>query len=288
MNICCTFPGKYGDLLWALPTIRAISRRAGAPVDLLIPYSFASIVPLLLQQEYLGDIHAETEWQVQDTAPISPRVPPASENFAEFDAVIHLGYRDWPLPDVARHTWETATLAWRDTLGEDAMLEELDLSTPWITIPVAYPRWEDVVVGFTDEYFELKYGLYKLLQRSVQTPQLLASIVSIAGMPGSRWNVEAGHACENLEVAARVLASARVFLGDCSALHVLAVAMGVPVVLMEPQTMRHNPVFYPLGTAGPEVTLVLGSDGHPTFDARHVRDALRTALARRPKVQRTR
>ena len=25
MTILCTFPGKHGDLLWALPTVRAIS-----------------------------------------------------------------------------------------------------------------------------------------------------------------------------------------------------------------------------------------------------------------------
>ncbi len=45
----CTFPGRYGDIIWALPTVRGISEVEG-PVDLLIAGEFASIVPLLEQQ----------------------------------------------------------------------------------------------------------------------------------------------------------------------------------------------------------------------------------------------
>jgi hypothetical protein len=72
-----------------------------------------------------------------------------------------------------------------------------------------------------------------------------------------------------------------VFLGDCSAWHVLAMAMGIPVVLVEPLEARWNPIFYPLGMDGPQVTMVRGNDGNPTFDARHVADALTRALASR-------
>ena len=59
---------------------------------------------------------------------------------------------------------------------------------------------------------------------------------------------------------------------------VLAVALGVPAVIVEPNPMRHNPIFWPLGMDGPQVTCVKGGDGKPTHDARHTADVLREKL----------
>ena len=103
--------------------------------------------------------------------------------------------------------------------------------------------------------------------------------------PGSRWATETWaptwKALKPVEwlAYAQIMADARVVLADCSAAHVLAVAMGKPVILMEPNPNRHNPVFYPLGKIGPQVTLVLGGDRQPTWDARHTADAVKEALA---------
>jgi hypothetical protein len=103
---------------------------------------------------------------------------------------------------------------------------------------------------------------------------------SMCGTPGSRWQTEAWHGITSWETAAGLIASSQLFLGCCSALHVLACGLGVPVVLMEPNPHRHHVNFYPYGTEGPRVTLVRGNDGQPTFDARHVLDAVRAGLAR--------
>ena len=97
---------------------------------------------------------------------------------------------------------------------------------------------------------------------------------------GGRWGDTpfsiATHSC-TWPQAARHIRHAKVFLGDCSALHVLAVALGTPVVLVEPMEARWNPIFYPLGMDG-AVQVVKGNDGRPTWDARHVGDVLRERL----------
>lgn len=291
MTILCTFPGKYGDLLWALPTIRAISRRVGAPVHLRIAANFASIVPLLQHQEYLASVKAYPDWSTEDTAPISPRIPPDRAHEAG-TLVIHLGYRGWPDPNVAQHTRETAILEINERCttffpgGDVIVPRELALETPWIEAPRIqaqgfYWPWQ---YGFTDEHFELKYGILRLLEgnwRSSILGRPNATLPPIGLGDNPRWRQEAGNPGGTWEEAADFLNHCGVFLSDCSALHVLAVAMGVPTVLVEPQEARWNPVFYPLGHDGPQVTLVKGVDGRPTFDVRHVRDTLTAAVDRR-------
>ena len=58
----------------------------------------------------------------------------------------------------------------------------------------------------------------------------------------------------------------------------VACALGKPCVLIEPNPHRHGDLFYPYGKTGSRVTLVVGNDGKPTFDARHCADAIWEAL----------
>lgn len=276
MKILCTFPGKFGDLIWALPTIRAISEAIGEPVDLVIAGAYGSIVPLLKRQAYLGVVWAEVDWQVQNTAPMTPRVPQLP--FAEaqgYDHVFHLGYRWWPETDLARETW--ACFAGANYGGMiDLAMEHFDLTRPWIIPPYHIDYPVAYTVGFTDEHFELKFGLAWLLHRQFLGGD--AFPICVSNSP--RWNNETAlSGAYNWESAAAWLAISPAFLGCNSALHVLARAMGVPVVMMEPNPQRHNDIFYPYGKSGKGVELVCGNDGLPTFDARHVWDSLQRVLA---------
>jgi hypothetical protein len=285
----CTFPGKFGDLLWALPTVRAIAARLGAPVDLIIARDYWAIASLIAQQPYVDTCWASPLWVTQETAPISPRLP-AWMDRPEYDHILHLGYRGWPLPDVVRHTAVSASISDSALMSHPIQETELGLDVPWITVPPplvdqhsrSYPY---LPVGFTEEHFELKVGLVTLL--STLAPGY--GVLTMLTTPGSRWVKEYGGIGRVLVTdwvqAAQILLLAPVFLGDCSALHVLAVACGIPAVIMEPSVARHHPVFWPLGQTGPQVTLVRGGDGQPTFDARHVHDTLMTVLTQRsPQV----
>lgn len=272
MRILASFPGKHGDLLWALPTVRAISRTYGAPIDLVVSPACGSLKGLIEQQDYISQVIVDETWVVQDTAPITPRIPPPAAFLS--DQLFHLGYEGWPSPDLARDIYRRARHTAAD--GEPSVdLADLQLDQPWIAPPYPLPA-TDLVVGFTDEHFELKYGLYFLLFDRCHGATA-HPMVNISTSP--RWKTEGGHPGFDWEGAASWIGASRLFVGCCSALHVLAVAMGKPVIVVEPNPHRHADVFYPMGKAG-AVQLLLGNDGQPTVDARHLKDAIAASWAR--------
>lgn len=281
--ILCTFPGKYGDLLWALPTLRALARRTNEAIDLLLPETMVSIKPLLTCQPYIGKVYTDPSWTVLDTAPASPRIPPSTIGIGTH-LIIHLGYKGWPKRSLAYETMDTCNQeGWGTTFGSNWALQdkELDLQTPWLYVPEPRMSWTfPWVYGFTDEHFELKYGVVDLLLRNRRMSKVGGMMpVRIGNDP--RWNEEAGCVPNTWLESAQLLVGAGALLTCNSALHVLGVATGVPVVMMEPNPHRHHFIFYPVGDTGPQVHLVRGNDGQPTFDARHVRDVLSNVLAAR-------
>lgn len=279
--ILCTFPGRAGDVLWALPTVRAISRFHGLPVDLVIAQQYAHVLPVIRQQtDYIRYAWADPAWKVEDTAPISPREPTRDfaiwgEPAVEYEHVFHLGYTGWPTHPLPLYTYQQA-------LREIPELETtpyFDLAEPWISLPVSKVR-VPVVVGFTDEWIELKAGVVLACWRA--GPE--ASGILITHAPGSRWPEffeEGADPWEHPKIeecsftgAASRIQNCTVFLGCLSAMAVLARAMGKPTVLVEPEKMRHHPIFHD----GIHPGLVLGNDGRPTFDARATVAALAAAL----------
>lgn len=275
MRIRCTCPGRAGDLIWALPTVRAVSRRIGEPIDLQIAGEFAPLVPLLTTQPYVAGVVADPRWGM-DQGWHAPDLA------GTWDAVFHLGYRGWPQRGLPYETLDRLN----GQRGNSPRLmmpfqdAELDLQTPWITVPGSGAPTE-VVFGFSECHFELKVGLVLLLGQALPHPTLVLT------HPGrGRWEAERPRASYPLLVAtwlqeAAAIRNADVFVGCNSGLHVLAVALGTPVVMVEPMDARWNPIFFPLGTTGPPVTLVTGNDGKPTWDARHVADAILYRLATR-------
>jgi hypothetical protein len=258
MSSLVTFPGRFGDLIWALPTVRAISETFEEPVALQLSVGLDSITPLLQRQPYIDSILVDTGWLTQDTAPITPRTPPVTAE--GYDRVFHLGYDGWPGAPLPIDIYRRAA-------AQEA-LQAIDLDRPWIGAPYHLPPM-DVAVGFTDEHFELKYGLCWLLQNRFGRSHKIANLST-----SPRWLQEGKQLGMDWLSAAAWLSTTQVFLGCCSALHVLACAVGCPVILMEPAEARWADVFYPYGKAGPQVTLVLGNDGRPTWDARHLAEAI--------------
>ena len=276
--IIATHPGRHGDIAWSLPTIRCLAQAYGEPIHLRLSAKYGSdgFMELLRAQPYLASVHALEHWQVEETAPISPRAPEMLWA-SQARAVYHLGYEGWPSPDLPRDVYHRCADL-EEVPDPRPELPELDLTTPWIT--VSYPDDDATAFrapwtcGFTDEHFELKYGLWALL---MENPEVPAQGMLVGSSP--RWKYEApdGSGCSWV-TATRWIARSKVFLGCCSALHVLACGLGVPVIMMEPSAARHNDIFFPLGKSGPQVTLVTGVDQLPTWDARHVADAVRQAL----------
>lgn len=282
MKILATFPGKYGDSIWAMPTIRALAEVHG-PVDLLMAPAYSGICDLYRQQPYIGRAEAWPSWQVQNSAPMTPWSPFEETLHHEaldldptaYDAVLHLGYREWPTAPLPFYVYGLV----RDHYPTISMAP-MDLSKPWITIKDYVLKFPPTVtIGFSDEWFELKFGIANLL--SDFNPSVITA-------KNSRWDTEGsdkGHDLVHIETAgwmksAEFFEASEVCLACCSALHVLALAVGTPVVAVEPNRDRWNDIFWPFGMDGPQVWCVKGGDGLPTFDARHTKDTLLRVLDR--------
>ena len=245
-----THTGRFGDLLWALPSVRALAEVHG-PVHLHVPGEFASLEPLLRVQPYIGEVSSDSAWHPGVDGWQAPQHP---EGW-------HLGYRSWPTEGLPYATYRIAQEVSAGKIGT------LDLTTPWIGRDVRLTDgWS---YGFTETWFELKYGLVRLLKPTLLNPWVGHS---------RRWNEEASHLPVTWAEAMRRVSATPLLLTDCSALHVLGVGLGVPVVVMEPMEARWNPIFFPLGMHGPQVYVVIGGDGRPSFDARHTADLVRKVL----------
>lgn len=267
-------PGRYGDLFWALPSIRMLARQHG-PVTLHLPVDPANTTPMskvknLLEKQvdYIDRVVIREDWSIELEAPRRPFAPPDSEGLW-----YHLAYREWPPMPLPYYS---------------AVLADLDPSavdwSPWITAQPLTPF--DVLFHWTDRWFELKHGLTLLL-----TERGSFSWRQRYG-PNSRWEKETSDGSPALfEHMARVIASCRLVVTDCSCIHVLAAALGKPVVVVEPEEARHHPVFWPgsrqdeqghwkqAGTHfGGLIFPVIGGDGKPTFDARHTADLIKERL----------
>lgn len=277
MKILVSHPGRFGDLIWALPSIRAIKQaRPDAEITLCLPEKYGAIGSLLERQDYLAEVRVLPAWQIMETAPITPRTPPpldARSTFShredDFDQVFHLGYEGWPKLALPYETQAILHQQWPEGWGP---APTIDLATPWITPTYAQASAKDLAIGFTDEHFELKYGLWWLLQIQLihQTDDAKRHEgVWVGNSP--RWEKEGQQHVWSWESAAAWIASSRVFVGCCSALHVLAVAVGTPVVCVEPNAHRHHSVFWPEGV---DVRKVIGGDGLPTIDSRHLIDTI--------------
>lgn len=253
-----------------------MSETIGTPIDLLIPGEFHRIRDLVELQPYIRRVVADDRWAASQgwQAPILSE--PAYQGY---DAVIELGYQGWPQQPLPLATHTQGFHQWKDRWGS---YPPLDLARPWITLPPLPHRWGTAClpIGFTETWFELKYGLVELLQEIFGNDCAMMPIAQ----EGSRWTMTLGTPAKSRRPwytwveAAAFISACDLMLADCAALHVLAVAVGTPVVLMEPMEARHNPIFYPLGMDGSRVQIVRGNDGKPTTDVWAVAEAIGTRI----------
>jgi hypothetical protein len=264
VKVLATMPGRYGDILWSLPTVRALAERHGEPVDFATSATHAQVIEIVGQQDYIGTAFAIEAWKVVEGAPITPRLPYDCHPEGYHHAY-HLGYDQWPMKPLA---FEVAERFAGVTVEMPGFLR------PWIKVAPGPPRVcpLKLAIGWTDEWFELKGGLMVLLSNALYDAGIKVTTKSCPA-PGSRWTTEVDGEGLSLLEAAQTIQDASLFLGDLSALAVIAAGMGKPRVLVEPQPARHHEIFQHWDTE-----LVIGSDGKPTFDARHVADAVKKKL----------
>jgi hypothetical protein len=279
-KILCTMPGRVGDIFWSLPAARAIAAADSAPVDFCFSVGPGSgqteksgMKELLEAQPYIHGAWVVENWVDVGEGQLSPAI--TAELVADL-RVVNLHYRGWPQAPLAQDIAARAGV-------------EVDLSRPWILPPQHLTRQlppYQVVVGFSDEWAELKAGLVLALMKAGIEVALLVP-------PGGSRLVEnffgrseyyglppapllAWHKV-NLPEAAVLISKAKVFVGCLSSLAVLAAGLGRARVLVEPSDARQNPIFQHW-----DQPLITGGDGKPTFDSRE----LVAAVERRLEEQR--
>jgi hypothetical protein len=277
MKVLCTMPGKYGDIMWALPTVKAIAQHVEEKVDFVTSEPYHSLLPLIQEQFYIGSVAAFSDWQVQDTAPMTPaEAPPPPPDV--YDHVFHLGHTEWPQLPLVRQHHANLVRQWPDALGPTPPLA---LEEPWIEAPKPDEGWEvvkpDVLICWSEEWCELKMGVTQAVDYGLYQEQHRTR-VSLVRPKGSRyfeWPAGASIDHPDWVLTAQVMSHAQAVLCCLSSQWVLANALGKRCVVMEPAEARHNPIFWREHARN---TLVTGIDGQPTFDARHVLDAVKEAL----------
>lgn len=303
MQVLCTMPGKYGDILWSLPTVRAIAQHIGRPVDLMVSSAYSNICPLIERQSYINRCVANLEWIERPDggpAPFTPYRPdrPAAVDAADtkiffpadnagniigdYDRIIHLGYQRWPQNQLAYEIYLSAVGQWGF-----ALTESLELDVPWIAVspaknipdtfagdtdPPVPPL--DVLVCWSEEWAELKAGVTGAVSYALH-PAYSTTVVRPRHSRYYEWPMGLSLDDATWEQTATWMAKAPVVLTCLSSQWVLANALGRQVVVMEPSEARHNPIFF---YDAPRNHLVLGNDDKPTFDARAVVTAVKARL----------
>lgn len=252
-HVLFTHPGKHGDALWSMATIKTYAELIGRDVELVVSPYLTPLIPLLYKQPYLSNVSTGLAWEVEFSAPVRPWEAPGILRDDDVE-VIHLGMREWPTPTLGEYYP-------RLLQQEYGLTVQPNWAEPWIDVgPV--DRRQEAVVSFSDEYAESKAGLVMALRAASPLP------IRLLVRRGSRIQTDFGlerevsvEVCDMQRLAER-LASARVAVVCNSVAHPLGVAVGANLVVYEPQPMRHNPVF----KAPPSCQNVRYSDSVNSFE----------------------
>lgn len=271
-RVLFTHPGKIGDLLWSLCTVRSYWEQNDRPEITFATSEYCrGLLPILEAQPYISHAVVLTDWVITGDCPgLQPAVPPVDPGrFQNFAQVHHLGLTGWPEPTLVED--------YGRRLGVGVVLRD----RPWIRNTVPNNPGDSVLVAFTDEWFELKVGLWRLINKALgirtrrRTGEVLGGLSWFHNMSptGSRWDLELGEGTTgNLMSLMGAISRAPLVITDKSAARVMAYGMGVATVVVEPSGPRHNPVFDPPSHWRQDRAKIEG------FDAREVVQAVKEAL----------
>lgn len=211
----CTFSGKFGDILFSLATVRLVAEREQTPVDFICMPAYKSLLPLVRKQSYICHAVTEPSW-ITTGSPFGdqPWKPPALLEVGR-NKVYHLTYRRHPMT-------QGITLA--DAIAKNAVVNLRP--EPWIKVDRG--KWKKhkpmVCWSFNDDPTR---GQKLAFIQSLRTRFPKLSFVSVD------WH----HVPDWID-AAQIIQESLFFIGDMSAMHVLAHAIGKRCLIYEPSLDR--------------------------------------------------
>lgn len=222
-KVLCTFSGKYGDILWSMPTVKAIAKKEGVKVAFACMPSYTSLIPLLKVQDYISEAFVIDEW-LYTGSPFGdqPWSAPA-QRWSE--KIYHLTYRTTPDIFLAAYIAREAGVVLDEPYEPfiKPVLEPLPYTSQLST--VAY--------SFNPMYAVQKKDFIDYLKETFPS-------TSFIDTTELSWNL-----------TAYVIKQAKCFIGCRSSNHVLAHGLGQKLIIFEPHPDRAGgmPIFTcPWGT----------------------------------------
>jgi hypothetical protein len=224
-RVLCTFPGKAGDILWSLPTARAIARITGEPVDFAVMPYYESLLPLLQEQEYISRAFTLADWHRTGSAHgDQPEVPQNREIEQQYAQTWHLGYRAHPGITAPDFNLCNFVAAQQSIVLQQPVVPFLKVRQE--LVEHAQASGDYVAMAFNEQYDEQKQKFRN--EFKVRCPREVA----VVWMPDLRW-----------EVVPSTIAGALAYVGDRSSNWVIAKGVDAQALTYEPHPHRnaHGP-----------------------------------------------
>jgi len=211
MSVAVTFSGRYGDILWSLPTAREIAKIHGR-VEFFTMEDFASICPLLETQSYITKAACIPGWKMMgDGCGAEPHEHPP---LSGYDRIYDLTYPSFPTQPLIDWIAHTNNITFHES--PIPFLEAAPAPPIDITVDFKFPQKLDIF------FMPFLQKLQEKLGRTIT------------------YEVTAQH--KWIEAAQAIRAST-LFVGDKSSNHVIAHGFGKPLLIYETARDRHNIIF---------------------------------------------
>lgn len=237
----CTHPGKFGDILWSLPTAREFCKLDGRPVDFAIRPPYRSLIPLLSAQKYIADVFVIENWE-STGSPFGDQPwesPPHGRIGIDYTIVTDLGYRS-PPRDLGCARFLAAQHGMN--LPETGFYPFLTV-VPSSAAPTAPKKNRYIGVGIGGREMEQQMKFWVEISKVTQ--------IQLLDLSKFGW-LEAGTALDDVQCVA--------FVGSRSSLRVLALGLGKSTIIFEPHPGR-NLVPHRAGAGAREVRVTTIQQG---------------------------
>lgn len=218
-KVLCTFSGKFGDILWSLPTAKALAARYGMAVDFGVMPQYGSLLELLEFQPYIERAFIIAGWECTGSPHGDQPWQPPKTCEQGYDHVHHLTYMQHPgmgcpaFPLCDFSAWQAGVTLIRPVVP---FLEARGLE---VHPPPAKPV---LTYSFNGDFDQLKKDfLCRLILRT-------AGQLAWSDTNQRSWMD-----------AASEIAHAGLHIGCRSAGWVLAMGLGVQTITFEPNPSRH-------------------------------------------------
>lgn len=231
-KILTTFSGKYGDILWSLPTVKAIAAMHGTKVDFacMPQYDNNRFLELIGMQPYVDKAFPMEDWKLMHSNyGDQPWNPPQHTKCVcapgggypckngDYETCYHLGYRSHPGIVFGKAT-NTALI---DFIAEQQGIRLKD-PLPFLDVPSATGAM--IAYAFNDQYDDLKKRFLLKL-----TEVFDGQIFGLVNTNEFSW-VE----------AASIIKGAAAFVGCRSANWVIANGVRQQIICYEPHPARNQ------------------------------------------------